>query len=329
VILTPTDGTAVSGSDYTNTPITVNFANAETSKTVTIPIINDTVYEPTETVNLTLSNPTGGATLGTQKTATLNIVDNDAIPGAIQFSNTAYSVNENGTVVNAVTLTRTNGSDGAVSATINLTNGTATTGSDYTNTPITVNFANGETSKTVTIPIINDTQFEPDETINLTLTNPQGGATLGTQITAILTIINDDLPQPGIISLNSSSYTVNENGTASITLIRTGGSDGEVTVTLTPTDGTAVAGSDYTNTPITVNFANAETSKTVTIPIINDTVYEPTETVNLTLSNVTGGATLGSQKTATLNIVDNDAIPGTIQFSNTAYSTGLAHLKPY
>ena len=320
VILTPTDGTAVAGSDYTNTPITVTFANAETSKTVTIPIINDTVYEPTETVNLTLSNPTGGATLGTQKTATLNIVDNDAIPGTIQFSNTAYSVNENGTPVTAVTLTRTGGSDGAVSVSINLTNGTATAGSDYINTSITVNFANGETTKTVTIPIVNDTQFEPDKTINLTLTNPQGGATLGTQTTATLTIINDDLPQPGTISLNSSSYTVNENGTASITLIRTGGSDGAVSVILTPTDGTAVAGSDYTNTPITVNFANGETSRTVAIPIVDNSIYEPTETVNLTLSNVTGGATLGTQKTATLNIVDNDAIPGAIQFSNTAYS---------
>ncbi|MFM6367299.1 MAG: Calx-beta domain-containing protein, partial [Dolichospermum sp.] len=115
VILTSTDGTANAVIDYTNTPITVNFAAGETSKTVTIPIIDDNVYEPTETVNLTLSNPTGGATLGTQKTAILNIVDNDAVPGTIQFSNADYSVNENGTPVTAVTLTRTNGSDGAVS----------------------------------------------------------------------------------------------------------------------------------------------------------------------------------------------------------------------
>ncbi|MDB9435378.1 Calx-beta domain-containing protein, partial [Dolichospermum lemmermannii CS-548] len=527
------NGTASAGEDYNNQDIVVTFADKQTSKTVTIPIINDTVYEPTETVNLTLSNPTGGATLGTQKTATLNIVDNDAIPGTIQFSNTAYSVNENGTPVTAVTLTRTGGSDGAVSATINLTNGTATAGSDYNNTPITVKFANGETSKIVgliksgkiivandewtlsdsgfsnapddsqlfaqnianyftdgkkgsflaysnnfgftgtqlskaltdaghqwkvahnlpftletlrqyngvflgglsvdnqvlidyvnsggnvylmagtgsfgsstgeanawkdflnnfglsfanqwnsisgsipinslshpifanidrlyqnngntiidlnsndnqgvliaksndgqglyaiyeshfqanTIPIVNDSQFEADETVNLTLSNPQGGATLGTQTTAVLTIINDDLPQRGIISLNSSTYTVNENGTtASINLTRTGGSDGEVTVILTPSDNTATAGSDYNNSPITVTFTNGETSKNVTIPIIDNNVYEPTETVNLTLSNPTGGATLGTQKTATLNIVDNDAVSGTIQFSNTAYS---------
>ncbi len=320
VILTPSNGSAIAGEDYTNTPITVTFANGETSKTVTIPLINDSIYEPTETVNLTLSNPTGGATLGTQQTATLTIIDNDAVSGVIQFSNGTYSVNENGTPVTAVTLTRSNGTDGAVSVTVNLTNGTATAPSDYNNTPITVNFANGETSKTVTIPIVNDTQFEPNETVNLTLSNPQGGATLGTQTTAVLTILNDDLPQRGIISLNSSNYTANENGTANITLTRTNGSDGEVSVILTPSNGSAIAGEDYTNTPITVTFANGETSKTVTIPLINDSIYEPTETVNLTLSNPTGGATLGTQQTAILTIIDNDAVPGVIQFSNATYS---------
>ncbi|MGV2388023.1 MAG UNVERIFIED_CONTAM: hypothetical protein LVR29_05990 [Microcystis novacekii LVE1205-3] len=157
-------------------------------------IIDDSIYEPTETVNLTISNPTGGATLGTQQTATLSIIDNDAIPGVIQFSGATYSVNENGTPVTAVTLTRTNGSDGAVSVTVNLTNGTATAGSDYNNTPITVNFANGETTKTVTIPIVNDTQFELDETVNLSLSNPTGGATLGTQTTAVLTIVESITP---------------------------------------------------------------------------------------------------------------------------------------
>ncbi|MFM6201788.1 MAG: Calx-beta domain-containing protein, partial [Dolichospermum sp.] len=124
----------------------------------------------------------------------MTIIDNDAVPGVIQFSNGTYSINENGTPVTAVTLMRTNGSDGAVSVTINLTNGTATAPSDYNNTAITVNFANGETSKTVTIPIVNDSQFETDETINLSLSNPKGGATLGTQTTAVLTILESITP---------------------------------------------------------------------------------------------------------------------------------------
>jgi len=239
----------------------------------------------------------------------------------LSFSAATFRVNEDGTAIAPVTIERSGIITESVTVTLNLSNGTAIAGSDYNNTPITVNFAPGETSKTVNIPIINDSQLEADETVNLSLSNPTGGAILGTQTTAVLTIINDDLPKPGTISFNSNSYTVNENnGTASITLTRSGGSDGEVSVILTPTDGTANQGSDYNNSTVTVTFVNGQTSKTVTIPITDDSIYELTETVNLTISNPTGGATLGTQQTATLSIIDNDAVPGVIQFSNATYS---------
>ncbi|WP_287630137.1 MULTISPECIES: Calx-beta domain-containing protein [unclassified Microcystis] len=434
------NGTAVFPDDYNSLAVPVVFGPGETSKTVTLPIVNDSDFEGNETLNLTLSSPTGGATLGTQTTATLTIVDNDlptvslavspasvtedgtinlvytftrtgntANPltvsfnvggnatfnndytqngaasfnatsgtitfaagsdtatltidptadtifeqdetvsltlvssanynrgttntvtstiinddvnaGVLSFSNSQFGVNEDGTVVNAVTINRTGNTTGAVSVTVNLTNGTATAPSDYNNTPITVNFANGETSKTVTIPIVNDSQLEADETFNLSLSNPQGGAILGTQTTAVLTILNDDLPQRGSINLNNSNYTVNENGTANITLTRTNGSDGEVSVILTPSNGSAVAGDDYTNTPITVNFANGETSKTVTIPIVSDNEFEFYETVNLTLTNPTGGATLGNQSTGKLIISPDFTLNGvakqTLDINNT------------
>ncbi|MEJ6486264.1 Calx-beta domain-containing protein [Nostoc punctiforme UO1] len=313
------NGTANAGEDYNNQNIVVILADKETSKTVNIPIINDTVYEPTETVNLTLSNPTGGAILGTQKTATLNIVDNDGVAGTIQFNNTAYSINENGTPITAVTLTRTGGSDGAVSVRVNLTNGTAIAGSDYTNTPITVTFANGETSKTVTIPIVNDAIAESNETINLTLANPQGGATLGTQTTAILTIIDNDQAKPGTLAFSQSSFTVNEDGTpvTVVTVSRTDGSDGAVGVIVNLINGSAIAPNDYSNTAISVNFTDGETSKTVTIPIANDALLEGNETINLSLTNPTGGAILGTQQNATLVIIDNDI---QLAFANSTFT---------
>ncbi len=306
VTLTLTNGMATAPADYDNNNITVNFAEGETSKTVTIPIVNDSLYESNETVNLTLSNPTNGASLGTQKTATLTIIDNDALPGSLAFSSANYLVNENGSIINAVTITRTGGSDGQVSATLNLANGTATAPEDYSNSPITITFASGETSKIVNIPIVNDTLVELDETINLTLSNPTGGAILGTRQSAVLTLLNDDLPPSGKISFNSGSYTVNEDATANITIVRTEASDREVSVTLNLTDGTASAGSDYNSSTITVNFAPGEISKVISIPIVNDSLAEPVETINLSLSNPTGNASLGTQNSAILSITDDD-----------------------
>jgi YD repeat-containing protein len=230
--------------------------------------------------------------------------------GTIAFESANFSVNENGSAVNEVKVIRTDGSFGQVSATINLTNGTATATSDYNNEAITVSFANGETGKVVTIPIVNDNRFESDETINLTLTNPSNGATIGTQNTATFTIINDDAPGSGVLAFSSPEFSIREDGTpiAAVTVVRNGGKDGAVSATINFKDGTAKAPSDYNNTGITVNFADGEISKTVNIPILNNTTAEPNETLQLLLTNPTGGASVGTQNTAKLTIIDDDGL---------------------
>ena len=173
---------------------TVLFANGDaTNKTVAVPVLDDMLVEGNETVNLTLSSPTGGATLGNPATAVLTIVDNDA-PGTLQFSTGTYSVNENGGGA-TITITRTGGSSGSVGAHFATSNGTATDGSDYTAVTQTVLFANGDaTNKTVAVPVLDDMLVEANETVNLTLSSPTGGATLGNPATAVLTIVDNDAP---------------------------------------------------------------------------------------------------------------------------------------
>jgi Cadherin-like domain/Bacterial Ig-like domain/Calx-beta domain len=114
-------------------------------------------------------------------------------PGVVQFLAANYSVDENNATVATITIVRTGGDNGiAGSVQLNLSDGTAFSPTDYLNEPITVNFAAGESSKTIAIPIVNDTIFEPNETVNLTLSSPSTGLTIGVQNSAVLTIFDND-----------------------------------------------------------------------------------------------------------------------------------------
>src|SRR4029079_15696131 len=117
----------------------------------------------------------------------------------------------------------------------------------------------------------------------------------------------DAASQAGMFRFSSPTFSVVENQSiATITVTRVGGSAGSASVNYATTGGTATAGGDYTTTTGTLNFANGETSKTFTIPILNDTSVENIETVILTLSSPTGGASLISPATAVLSIDSDD-----------------------
>lgn len=240
--------------------------------------------------------------------------------GTIHFSSPTYSVTESGGSA-VVTITRTGGSTGATSVQFSTSNGTAGA-ADYTTTNTTVNFADGQTSQTVNVPIINDTANEPDETINLALSNVTGTGQLGTQATATLTILNDDSPG---VQFSSASHSINEGATntpqgfASLTIdvIRTGDSSQAATVRYITSDnsggnecnhvtGQASQRCDYILVGDTLRFAAGETSKTIQIPIINDGYQEGNEFFQIELLNGVG-VTVGSPSQAIITIQDDAA----------------------
>ena len=152
------------------------------------------------------------------------------------------------------------------------------------------------------------------------ITNDQGNTGSGGPMSDTDTLsitVNDG----GNLQFNAATYTVSENaGPAVITITRTGGSAGTATVQIATSNGTATAGSDYTAVNQTVTFNGGETSKTVNIPITDDLLNEPDETVNLTLSTVGGSGALGTPATAVLTIADDDPAGGYIKFSSPTYS---------
>ena len=130
---------------------------------------------------------------------------------------------------------------------------------------------------------------------------------------------------PGVIALESNRYQINEeSGTVEITILRTQGSNGEVTIDYSTADGTAIAGADYTAISGTLTFADGETSKTLAIEILDDLLEEGNEAFNLTISNVTGGATLATANSAQIDILDNETeLEPIVDFNNFADVTQL------
>ncbi len=296
-----TDGTATAGLDYLTSTGRLAFAAGQTSGLFNVRILDDVLVENNETILLALANPSAGTFLGAQPTAVISILDNDTSVG---LSPTAYAVNEK--VTNAVITLVRNGAPGqAVTVGFRTQNGTATAGVDYTFTTQTVAWAaNDIAPKTVLIPITDDGLAEGTETVTLILSGALGATIDPAAASGVLSIIDD----AGVIAFAAAnSSAVESSGDAVINLVRTGGSSGVVSVQWNATGGSATAGADYSSTSGFVVFANNETVKPILFPIVDDASVEGIETVNLTLSNPTGGARVGSPASAVLSILDNDS----------------------
>ncbi len=122
----------------------------------------------------------------------------------------------------------------------------------------------------------------------------------------LVTSHNPDLP--GTLAFSTSDFSAAENaGSATITVTRTGGTGGEVSVDYATSDGTAEAGHDYTATSGTLVLGDGKSSATFEVDISDDQEENGSRTVNLTVSNPGGGAELGTPTEAVLTIVDNES----------------------
>jgi hypothetical protein len=313
--------------DYMPVNTAVAFAPGETSKTFEVPILDDLEGEPNETILLVLTNVTCGVTLpggAASITATLLIVDNEVNHGELTFNAGDYTYSETSGVA-TVTVIRIGGSVGVVSVQYRTASEAvglehefhmATAGTDYQAVSGTLMFADGQTNRTFVVPIFDDAVVERDETMFLVLTNATGGATFpdngfGTPV-ATLTILDNE-PNPGELTFGAPNYSCSEtSGLATISVIRTRGSLGTVSIQYYTADDTATAGQDYGAVSGTLIFANGQTNKTFTVPVFNDGVMQSEELLYLVLTNATGGATLLDELpslTTTLGIIDSDMAP--------------------
>jgi uncharacterized delta-60 repeat protein len=119
-------------------------------------------------------------------------------------------------------------------------------------------------------------------------------------------------PEAGVLQFGAATFTVSEGDeTPRVRITRTGGSSGAVTATVTTSDGSAVAGVNYTALNSTVFFADNDTAERfVEVPLIQNAVGgEPDRTVTLTLSQPGGCTAIGARASTVLTIRDDDPAP--------------------
>ncbi|MFM9966493.1 MAG: Calx-beta domain-containing protein [Planctomycetaceae bacterium] len=315
------NGFQTAQADYDAFPLTVTFAAGQTSATLTVLPIDDTVVENTESVILNV-NPTTAYRVGANSSARVNIVSNDVAPPPvtpiITVAATDSAAAEVGNNNGVFTLTRTGALNNSL--TVRYTaNGTATPGPDFAPLGGFANFAWGAATTTITVAPVNDPTFEAVETVTVSVTD--GTAyDLGAISTATVNITSDDiatsLPTVTIAATDANAAELNRD-VAQFRVTRTGATTAALTVNYT-ISGTATNGSDYSSLSGSVVISVGALFGTVTLTPIDDTAVEANETATLNLS-ANAAYNLGTTASATATIVSDDVAPAlpTVTLSTT------------
>ena len=312
-------GAAKAGEDYTATSGTLTFAATETSKTITVPILNDDVYEKNESFSVDLTNPTG-ATLAASG-ATVRIDSEDAVPTASMADVTV----DEGAGTMTLTLRLSHPSDAEI---VYFTiydeddeTGTATEGDDYDDFLLgpgrtaTITVPAGDLSQTFDITIVDDSVDEPDETIEIGWQKSVSAEVIPINFTFTGTFTDNDTAG---VTVSKTALTVTEADTTgdSYTVVLDSQPTANVVVTVA-----GHAGTEVLPAPTTLTFTSTtwNTPQPVTVTAADDT-----DTANDEVSLTHSAASTDSDYDAiviggvTVTVEDNDTANSAPTFTSAA-----------
>jgi acetyl esterase/lipase len=304
-------GTATSGSDFAPLTGSVLIPDGQSSASITITPINDTLIEGAETVTLTLQSG-AGYTLGTVASGSITIADDDgAAKPEVGISFAPTTATEGTTPSTGVTLTRTGATTSALGVSLSLT-GDAGIDADYTGFPLNPSIPVGAASMSFMVTLLDDTLIEAVETMTLTVISTTA-YNAATNSTASLTITDNDATGLPIVTITASDADAGEPSNGGVfTLTRTGSTAAPLTVTFAMS-GTAARANDYTlqntSSSFTYLFPAGSASIVRTLTVIDDTLAESTETAICSLV-ANAAYTIGSPSSATVTLTDNDSTSG-------------------
>ena len=302
--------------DFTRTNGTETIAAGNSAAIITVPTYDDgtngpnSLYEGNETFTFTIFNPTVAAIL--HATAKGTILDDERIPIAAVLDSTHIASENAGTIPTFIDfeIGPRNERPSQISLSIS---GTATQGDDYSITT-TINVPRNINQFSAPLTIIDDFRYELNETAVVTLVAASDNIQVDPNFsTRTLTILDND--DPPVLSFAGLLVPVDEDdGHAVLTVNKTGLTDVTATVNYETRQRTgataAVAGQDYVTTSGALTFQPNETSKTISVPIIDNNVYEATsKRFEVVLQNHPHALLPPSSDTAVVSIFSDDPVP--------------------
>lgn len=309
--------TAIQGVDYNFTTTTLTFLNAQDTQYVSLDVYDECVCELMESIQLVVSNPSAGITIGIDSIYSLDILPNDA-PPSVTFGASTYSFNE-GQLAQVVPVNLSAAHCDTMYVLISMdpasnyvAGSTAWDFSGYANgtTSIVLTIPPGQTTDTVVLDIysnatLNVSGLAQSFTLNATWANCQSGTGLSSSSTLIT--VSDMNPIPSF-SFNMASMSIAEGGGAVLVPVDFTNDYGfGGTVSVMSMDITTTLGLDYTFPGAVLNFGPTDTQLILTIPIIQDLIFEGTETFSLMLYGAGANTQLNTAASNTLiDILDDD-----------------------
>ncbi len=299
-------GTATPGADFPLLPGAITIPDGQTSVTLDVPATQDVLAEPPETAILTLaSGASYNIAASPANTAAMTITD-DTEQSVVTIAATDNEASELASYKGNGTFTITRAGSPAQALTVGLiAGGTATPGSDYTALPASVTIPAGQSSATLTVVPVNDSETEPDETVTLTL-QAGSGFTVGAASSATVNIYDDEPTQVRVEATDARASENSTSDTGMFTLRRLGSRTNAITANYTMS-GTASNGTDYSALTSPATIAVDRGSTTLTVTQINDALVEGTETVILTVNSGTGYA-VAEPSSDTVELRDDETV---------------------
>ena len=308
-------GSGATAADSESVPGNVIFAAGERARTFQFRARTDAVTDDGETVTISMNMLTAGLVLGSpdETVITINDVGSTQLV-AVNFGQSAYSVDEGGTVSIMVTLAAAPSTSVVIPLTVTGEGGATT--ADY-DVPTSVTFDAGDTSEMITFSATLDSLSDAGESVKIELGTLPTGYAVGTTFETAVSIVD----VAATVNFGAADYEVaeNEDLTVTVTVTLSPALGSPVTIQLEATGKGGATAADYSLSATSVTFDAGDTAKTVIFTPKHDTVNDDDESVLIEFGTLPAGVGAGTTSETTVSILDNDHPVITVSFEHATY----------